>query len=252
MVMATAAIITAGIVAITRIEMAGANGASRVMLSATSGLIALALIGIAVPRVVAYAFIAPWSSVAPPALAGGQQIEAGPLAEAVHAYSRAAAWLPSDGLIQQDRGRLLMRQGQDEEAAAAMRASLAAAPNRAFAWSLLAYLDDKTGASAATLAPMLRLSYATGPREASSMLLRPAVPLDHWADMPDDIKDAVRLELRRVYETPWMRARFFRLYIAQSFAGRIAIRDAVISTPAEAAKFNREVREAAGLAPASP
>jgi tetratricopeptide (TPR) repeat protein len=232
--------------------MAGANGASRFLVPLISGAIALVAIGMASPRVVAYAFVAPWSSVVAPAFATGRQIEAGPLAEAVHAYSSATTWLSSDGFLQQDRGRLLMRQAQNEEAAAAMRASLAAAPNRALAWSLLAYLDNKMGASAEALTPLLRLSYATGPREASSMLLRPAVPLDHWADMPDDIKDAVRAELRRLYETPWMRRRFFRLYIAQGFAGRIVIRNAVISTSTGAEKFNREVCAAAGLTPAAP
>jgi len=249
MAMAMAVIIMAATATIMRTDMHG-RGAGRFLPPLISACVGFAAIAIAVPRIAAYAAIAPWSSVVPPALAAGAQIEAGPLGDAVHAYERAAVWLPSDGLLQQDHARLLMRQGRAPDAIAALRASLAAAPNRPLPWSLLAYLEDETGASGAALAPMLRLSRATGPREAAPMLARAAVSIHHWAEMSDDLRNAARVELGYLHDEPWTQSRFFRLYVEQDFAGRVVMRDAVLTTPDDAARFNRAVRAAADLSAA--
>ncbi|MGB6115582.1 MAG: tetratricopeptide repeat protein, partial [Comamonas sp.] len=192
------------------------------------------------------------SSTVPPALAAGAGIEAGPLYDAVQAYARATRWVPADGRLQQDHARLLMRQGRVPDAIAALRVSLAAAPDRASSWWLLAYLEDAAGTDGAALAPLLRLSQATGPRDASAMLARAAVSLRHWSDMPDDLRAATRTELRYLHDVPWMRARFLRLYVEQDFVGRILIREAVLTRPADAAGFNRAVRAAADLSAAAP
>lgn len=246
--MATAVIIMVVTATTMRADMAERRGAGRFLLALISACIGVATIAIAVPRIGAYAAIAPWSSGVPT----GSQIETEPLADAVQSYARATVWLPSNGVLQQDYARLLMQQARTPDAIAALRASLMAAPNRTFSWSLLACLEDEVGADGAVLAPMLRLSYATGPREASSMLRRAAVPIHHWAEMPDDLKDAARAELRLLHEAPWMRSYFFRLYIEQDFTARILIRDAVLATPADAVRFNRAVGTAADLAAAAP
>ncbi len=245
--MAMVAIIMVATVTIMRADVADEHGVARFLISLISACIGLATIAIAVPRIGAYASIAPWSSEVPTSAQG----EAGLLADAVHSYARAAVWLPS-GLLQQDHARLLMRQARSPDAIAALRASLAAAPNRNASWSLLAYLEDKAGADSTALAPMLRLSYATGPREVSSMLLRAAVLIHHWGEMPDDLRDTARAELRLLHEAPWLRSQFFRLYVEQDFAGRIVIRNAVLVAPADAVRFNHAVRASTDLPAAGP
>lgn len=250
MAMATAAITMVVTATIMRIDE-GARG-GRFLPALIAACIGLATIAIAAPRIAAYAAIAPWSSTVPTALAAGAQIEAAPLGDAVQAYARATDWRPSDGLLQQDHARLLMRQGRTTDAIAALRASLAAAPNRTLPWALLAYLEDEAGADGAALAPILRLSRATGPRDAAAMLARAAVSIHHWGELSQDMRAATRSELGRLHDAPWMEPRFFRFYFAQEFAGRIVIRDAVLTTPADIAKFNRAIRAAADLSGAAP
>ncbi|MDO8421545.1 MAG: tetratricopeptide repeat protein [Parvibaculum sp.] len=215
--------------------------------------IAVCVIALAIPRIAAYSMTAPWAEVVPAALEEGRMIEPRIfLDDAVSDFKRAVGYHGSDAVLLQDLARLHSRQEDWTSAEEDLRLSLAAAPNRAFVWSLLARASTERGMPPDIVASFVRLSYQTGPREASSVLVRSALIAKNWTQFPEDIQRIGKMDFQNIYDTPWMRREMVQMYLDSDFAGRSAFRDTVLQTPRDARVFDKLLEKSLGLPAMSP
>lgn len=213
----------------------------------------------AVPRASAYLELARWSSIVPDALNGGNvAIDAARLADAREDHCAASAKLPGDALLHQECARLgvwLADLAEDDAkagdliagAAKELRQAVAKAPNRGLGWSLLAAVESKAGAPPDEIFDTLRMSHLTGPRDASSMIVRSRLVLSKWDTMPDDLKAGTARDLRMLWETLAFNEELVRLYLSSGFRQRALIRRYALVSKDDIGRFDYRVRRAAGL-----
>lgn len=212
-------------------------------------LLGVLLLYISVPRVIAYAILAPWRQVED-ALNAGDTVEPNDLMMAYKAHGRALLFVPHNSTILIDRARIARRLARAEgtgtvasewqnAALSDLKAATVAAPRNGFAWAMLADAKLDTGALVADVVQELRLSWLTGPHQVSAMLTRIRITLDRWGEMPDDLKDRSLDELVEFWRSPHMRQAFVSLYIRANFDGRVAVRERLSAVPGALAKLDR-------------
>lgn len=256
MAMAMAVIITAATVAIMSTERL--DNARR--LTAGSALVVgVALTVLASFQVSGYGELAFSSDMLQYKLQTGEAMSADEVAKDMAVYRVAISRLPDDALLLQDIGRLARRQSvveglNDEERQAALqsaagffRRAMAAAPARAFPWSLQAGTEADLKADPARIANLLRYSSYLGRYEASSILIRANTALPIWDQLPTDIQDAVRGDLRNMWMYHVLRDDLISLYVGSEIAQRSVIRHAALLSDEEQQNFNYHLRLALGL-----
>lgn len=187
----------------------------------------------------------------------GDKLDAVVIDQAIEAYQRAVVSLPqmSDGYIQ--LGRLALRrsillEGEQLEAAllsasGAFRRAIAASPSDPFGWSLMALTLDQMGRPVEQIEPMLRYSEYLGSQEASSILLRVPVGLRQWDGLPDDMREGIRRDIRRLWRYPALRPDLVSLYLETSLPQRIIIRETVLTSADAQRKFDRLLTAYTGI-----
>lgn len=209
-------------------------------------VIGLILIGLAVPRVMAHAFILDAHDLVDTELL--PPIEPYPAVDVARAV-RAIGWQPKDSQLQMELGRRLMRlrdAAHDDIAAArelprasdAFADGAAAAPNRTELWCYLALARNAEGASAEELAPALRLTYLTGPYSSSCALQRVSLIVSHWPGLPLDLQDRAGREIQLLWKTAPFRRPLIQAYLGMDFAERSLVRRFVFASPGDAAAFD--------------
>lgn len=231
----------------------------RVFAASAALFIGLVLLGVSGQRCLAYFHLARVPSEIDDGLKSGRALSPETLAQAREAYLRAARILPGASEVQQNLGRIELRLADAAALAPAARMetlasasghfaqAIAAAPARAFPWSLAALAHSELAAPPERIASSLRYSYFLGPHEASSLLLRATVALAHWDGLPEDVRRNTGRDLERIWRLPPLRTRLISLYLAASFPLRIEIRRTVVTTEEDRRIFDYMVREAAGL-----
>lgn len=217
---------------------------------AVAGAVAAALLLLGLPRLVAHAIVAPAHEQVDNALTAGRALPPAVVDHALERYASAVPFAPEDASFRRRQGQLLLRKragAGPEEAAALMREArdrfaeaAARAPARSFDWTLFVRAELALGAKAGSLEPVLRLAYVTGPYEASSMLARSNIVLAHWEAFSPDMRDIVRADLERLWQTRGLRATLYRTYLQWGYRERGLFREIVLSDPEEARRFDRQ------------
>ena len=235
---------TAGIMSIDRLRTRRVIG----FIGVGIGLLVIAL---SLPRAIAYSYLAMVPSGVDVALSQGRPIKSDELEEARGLYKEALDALPGDAVIEQDFGRLELRRAArltntTEERIEALnsasghfKASIAAAPARSFAWSLAASAQYQLKADPALLNALLRMSYYTGPHEASSMLLRAQVGCGIWNNLDTDVRDLIGQDLRALWEVGRLRSALVDIYLSSPLEVRSAIREIVLKDPQSQKRFDQ-------------
>lgn len=215
--------------------------------------IGIALVAMALSRGSAYLELARWSTVIPDALNEGNiAVDAARLADAQKDYCAAAAKLPGDALLHQECARLsvwLADIAEDDAharelralAAAELRRAVEKAPNRAFGWSLLAAIEGDSATPPDEIVDILRMSYLTGPRDASSMIVRARLVLSRWDAMPNDLRAGTAGDLRALWEARAFNEDLVRMYFAADFRQRALIRRYALISKDDIGRFDRRV-----------
>lgn len=216
----------------------------------------LVLIAISGQRCLAYFYLARGQPEIDDGFKSGLAAAPETLMRARDASLQAARILPTASELQQNSGRIELRlaalapaerKAWLEAASEHFTRAIAAAPARAFPWSLAALAQSELAAKPERIASLLRYSYFLGPHEASSILLRAKVALRHWDVLPEDVHSNTERDLAQIWRFPALRPRLISLYLDASFPLRIEIRRAVIATEDDRKGFDSMVREAAGL-----
>ena len=219
----------------------------------TAGLLLLAL---SVPRAVAYAYLEGAPSRAIAALNSGQPIGGAELIEARDGYLKAYFFLPEDCIILQDLGRLELRRADEltragdksadafVSASKYLKASIEAAPARAFPWSLEAYVRSKLLASPEEMNKLLRMSYFLGPREASSILLRARVGTGIWDHLYEDVRQFTSNDIEEIWRDDRLRSAIVPIYLDASIPTRIAIRKLILIDDGSERQLNQMLKQA--------
>ena len=242
-------------VAITTSATAGTmsidSGRARWMVGGIVSVIGLVLITFSLPRVIAYSYLAMVPPGIDDALSQGRPIKADELEEARGLYRKALDALPDDAVIQQNFGRLELRRAAGiaiapEERIKALtsasehfKASIAAAPARSFAWSLAASAQYQLKADPALLNALLRMSYYTGPHEASSLLLRAQVGCGIWNELDSDVRVLIGQDLKALWAIGRLRSGLIDIYLSSSYETRSAIREIVLTDPQSQKRFDQ-------------
>lgn len=178
---------------------------SRVLAPGVALLIGVTLICLAVPRAIAYFDVISWGDFSQAGPRPGAPLEE---TDAVLAdYRDAAAWLPGDADLQQMHGRLALlalrpdRAALKDEAASALRAAVAAAPNRTCAWALYAYAGSRYDLPSIAIKPSVRLAYILSPPTPACASLRISAILALPQGVPDDLKPYVDADLRSIWHS---------------------------------------------------
>lgn len=221
---------------------------SNPLVLAAAGAVAAALLLFGLPRLAAHAIVAPVHDEVETALTAGSNLSPETTALALARYGAAVPFAPEDAGFRRRQGQLNLRVAADADAApdGAMREArdhfaeaVARAPSRSFDWVLLARAELALGADAATLEPVLRLAYLTGPYEASSMLMRANLVLVHWEAFSPGMQDVARADLERLWQTRGLRQALFGAYLQWGFRERILFREIALADPAQARRFDR-------------
>ena len=205
------------------------------------------LCGLAIPRGVAYGLIGADGGKAAAAVEDGTALSAAALADARRRFGEALAVHPADSDIALGLARLDLRvKGQGDEAAldaamAHLRQAASHGPNETFIWAELARTAKLQGAGASTVIPYLRLSSLTGRFELSSVLMRSPVALSYWNELPEDMKEAARRDLGRLWSTPQLRGRLVRLYLDAGYKERGILLDEMFPEKEQRARFLKYV-----------
>ncbi|MGB3809087.1 MAG: hypothetical protein WA943_03260 [Parvibaculum sp.] len=218
-------------------------GGQAVALAATA--FGLALLVLAVPRIIAHGSIVPVTF-------NLALDKADALASVRESYRRALRWQPADAQLHQDfalLSRSLINNAANtdeiEEAGDAFYATVMSGPARGFAWSLLAGFEQSRGQSTGLYADHLRLSALLSPYETSSMVQRATVIVSAWADMPKDLRDLARRDLRRMWLTQGSpRTTLITLYLQLDFAERALVRELAFENLEELKHFDRQLLRA--------
>ncbi|MCW5726919.1 hypothetical protein [Parvibaculum sp.] len=221
----------------------------RLVVVALAGLL---LVGFSIPRMAAYAIVAPLGHVRE-ALDQGMPIEENRLVEAYEKLSAALAWLPREADLQQDRARAARRlagfSGEPnsakvtaQDAVMDLRTAVAVAPSRSFLWALLADSEIAAGASPASVYEYLHMSWLTGPHKLSAMRIRSRIVLAHWPEMPLDIQNRALADISIIWASPAFRGELIALYLDAGFAARAAIREEMSRTDGRLEQFDRVLR----------
>jgi hypothetical protein len=255
--MAVAGTTTANIATITPIERRVAVPSTadaifmkqRTIVSAAGLLVALIVAGLAVPRCMAYGEVTSWRSfslIAPRAGSAANEIDT-----VLAAYRAAAAVVPGDADLQMRRARLALsaassQSGNDAafgaETIDALHSAIAASPDQASGWALLAYAGNRFGLASVPVMPSLRLSYILGPYEGNNSRLRVAVALAHWDEMPEEQKFYLRRDVLNLWNDGTARQLLADLYLASSFPARAFVRT-VFPSEAELSHFDQILRD---------
>lgn len=224
---------------------------TRWVIGAIGVAVGLLLITLSLPRVIAYSYLAMVPSVVDEALSQGLPIKSDALEEARGLYRKALDALPGDAVIEQDFGRLELRRASSvantldkriealNSASEHFKASIAAAPARSFAWSLAASAQYQLKADPALLNALLRMSYYTGPHEASSLLLRAQVGCGIWKNLDTDVRDLIGQDLRALWEVGRLRSALVDIYLSAPLEVRSAIREIVLKDPQSQKRFDQ-------------
>jgi hypothetical protein len=208
--------------------------------------IGLILIGLAVPRVVAQVSILDVHDLVDAELL--PLTDPDPAVDVARA-ARAVSWQSKDSQLQMELGRRLMRLpdialddavGVRElpRASDAFADGAAAAPNRTELWCYLAMARNAEGAPAKELAPILRLTYLTGPYSSSCALQRVSLIVGHWSGLPLDLQDRAGREIQLLWKTAPFRRPLVQTYLGMDFAERSLVRRFVFASPDDAAAFD--------------
>lgn len=221
------------------------------------------LLFLSVPRVLTFAYLAKMPPQVTRALKVGVTFPQAMLSEAESGYADAAFILPGDGLIQQDLGRLVLRQAellrefpdQRQEMLLAIsshfRASIAAAPSRAFPWVLEAYVRMEMSAPPEEVSDLLRMSYFLGPHEGSNLLLRMRVACRMWEQLDADVQDYMRDDFREIWRYTAFRRQLIEIYLDASLPVRSIIRGAILNNEQDKHYFNSLLLKAVRVQPPS-
>lgn len=223
--------------------------ATRFLASGVAFLIGAVLVGLAVPRAVAYFQIVSWHDLSQLGPSRADTLEETDARLA--AYQRAVAWLPGDALLQQFRGRLaLLALRPDpsrnatlkEEAASGLRAAVVAAPNRACAWAIYAYAGSRYALTSVSVEPAVRLAYILSPPSPACAGLRLSAVLSLPQGVPDDLKAYAEADLRGLWHSR-MRRELAYIYRDAPEGMRAFIISAVSDGKGDRAWMDRFVKE---------
>jgi len=173
-------------------------------------VVAIPLITMAAPRLVAGVFTGPFDETVRQ-LARGEQVSKADLRIARASRLSALGWyelsrFESDlGILNytlargEERGTELHQKLIDGAIAADLR-SIELAPTAAYSWLRLAQAHVERDGAAADIAPFLRMSYAMARYDPRIVLTRLDIALLFWNDLPDDLKrdadDQIRLAMK--------------------------------------------------------
>ena len=256
MVMAMAVIITAATAAIMSTERLSQSGR---LTGGVALIVSVAMTVLAASQAYNYSTLLAASDQLQQKLQSGDAMSADEMASNLAVYRLAISRLPDDALLLQDLGRLELRMtnaegvGDDarrtalQSASGYFRRAMAAAPARAFLWSLQALTEVDLNADPARIVNLLRYSSYLGRYEASSILIRAKVALPLWDQLPADIQNGVRGDLRMMWRYHALRDDLIDLYFESEIAKRSIIRHAALLSEKESQNFNYLLRVALGL-----
>jgi len=237
-------------------------GRERWLIGVSVLALGLALFALSAPRFVAYLELAYVPSSFDRALKAGRSVPAPALGFARQQYGRALTALPDDAVLQQDFARIELRRSvepgvtlaQRHEALTSalryIRASIVAAPARAFAWSLDALIQAELTQQSGDVSTQLRMSYFLGPQETSSILMRVQVAARLWDGLPEDVQIFVKHDFAKMWKQSEQRVTLIDVYLRSGFRVRSAIRDSLPrgarDIPAFDALLAREIKKRSG------
>tara|TARA_R110002124_G_scaffold93182_3_gene236719 strand:+ start:3780 stop:4553 length:774 start_codon:yes stop_codon:yes gene_type:complete len=226
-------------------------------------LIGLALIACAIPRILAYSAIAPWSGLVPVALAEGLPIDEPSLIAARASYATALKWQTGSADIAQSYVFLSMRlpESTRNEAGDAvqflpeplrvLKQSAAAAPGASRTWGMLAKVEQRAAAPVSEYADYLRLSASLAPYEVSSVITRVDTMMRVVNELPDDLAAFAKRDVRTLWMKPYLRKFLVGIYLDQDFSGRAAIRRLAFDDVRDGRHFDRMLLEVLNIGPNS-
>lgn len=217
--------------------------------------IGVLMIVFALPRFLAYSSLVDIPREVERALKEGRALPAPILALSVKKYRHAADLVPDVAIIQQDLGRLEMRRAYEPDvllaerhnilllASKRFRAAIAAAPSRAFPWSLEAIVQSELHAEPELINEIMRMSYALGPHEASSILLRARVAGGLWQDLAADVQSNVGKDYVEMWRYSEMRPSLIIIYLESDFPARLTLRKTVLQRKKDMLLFDKMVMD---------
>jgi len=230
--------------------------ARRYIGAAVVGGLGLLSIGLSLPRIMAYSYLAMVPSGVSDALKSGRQISVSELEVAQDVYLKAHSYLSEDAVITQDLGRLELRRaaalrpfpGQRDEAlekaSAYFRETINAAPARSFPWGLEAYTRWERSEDPGEINKLLRMSYFLGPHEASSILVRARVGTQIWDQLDKDVRQFTSDDLVAIWSEGRLRTALIPIYLEASLPTRVAIRKLLLVDKPNEQRFDQMLKRA--------
>lgn len=208
------------------------SAAARILVPGFACLVAFVLIGLALPRVAAYLVTTSWQHFAQAVPEPGLSVA--DMDALLASYREATKWQPDNAELQKMHGRLALLALRPDrpdiaalrnEAAAALRAAIIAAPNDACAWATYAYAGTRYGLPGAAAEPSLRLAYILSPPTPSCATLRLSAMLARAPALPEDLKPYVEADLRSLWASPQYRPDLVYVYRDASPAAQTLMRE---------------------------
>jgi hypothetical protein len=214
-------------------------------------ILGVALVVLAVPRVMAHATLLPFGDVRS-GLVTGRHILAHRLDEARSAFLTAAAWAPGEPSFWREQALIARRLARsdgasgdkrdyllNEEALAAARHYVRLSPGDGYAWALFAQTRIDADARPADVVQELRLARLTAPSRASVSLVHFRIAMLHWKDTPDEIREISMRDVLAYWRYRPLRPLLVSTYLEADYAARAAFREALGADPRALKRFDR-------------
>lgn len=225
--------ITTGDIADT-MSTKGGYGRARQWIAAIAAFsVGVVLVIAAVPRITAAWIVLP-ASEAVRAIDDGRPVSLEDGEAAYDLYSEALAWRPDDPVLLHDRARLAGRLAVLESELASQwrrravedfRKVVALSPGNGTAWVRLAKAEIDAGADVEEVLPKLRLARLTAPSRASALLPLFLITMQHWDEMPDDLRSHALAAVPIFWTRRSMRPLLVAAYLDAGFEARAAFRE---------------------------
>lgn len=218
--------------------------ASRLSVVVFSIVVAVVLVGLAVPRLAGSVFSGPFDETVR-LLGRGEEVKTSQARLARASRVTTLNWY-ADARIASELGALsyslATREARGTDArnayiAAAIesdRTAITLAPTSAYSWMRLAQAHVERDGAGADISPYLRMSYRTAPYDPRIFFPRLDFTLAVWDDLPEDLQQITREQIRIAME--WAPLELVRRTRARY---RLAeVREALRDDPAARARFN--------------